>query len=41
MVMQMHCPRKQIHTHVVAARVRLDMKVAFTDVKDRIKVIRF
>lgn len=38
-VMQRHSPRKNLHIHVMASRVRLEMKGAFTDVKDRIKVL--
>lgn len=37
-VMHRHSPRKHLHIHVMASRVRLEMKGAFTDVKDRIKV---
>lgn len=37
-VMHRHSPRKNLHIHVIASRVRLEMKGAFTDVKDRIKV---
>lgn len=38
-VIHRHSPRKHIHVHVIASRVRLEMKSAFSDVKDRIKVI--
>ena len=37
-VMQRHSPRKHLHMHVMAARVRLEMKSAFADVKERLKV---
>lgn len=37
-VIHRHSPRKHIHVHVIASRVRLEMKSAFSDVKDRIKV---
>ena len=37
-VVHKHNPRKHLHIHVIASRVRLEMKSAFTDVKDRIKV---
>lgn len=37
-VMHRHSPRKHLHIHVIASRVRLEMKGAFTDVKERIKV---
>lgn len=37
-VIHRHSPRKHIHVHVIASRVRLEMKSAFADVKDRIKV---
>ncbi|CAM9126625.1 unnamed protein product [Pylaiella littoralis] len=30
-------PGKELHTHVVAARVRMDMKVAWGDVKDQVR----
>ncbi|CAM9315474.1 unnamed protein product [Pylaiella littoralis] len=36
-VIHRHSPRKHIHVHVIASRVRLEMKSAFSDVKDRIK----
>eukprot|EP00903_Cladosiphon_okamuranus_P006031 g5949.t1 len=36
-VIHRHSPRKHIHVHVIASRVRLEMKSAFADVKDRIK----
>ncbi|CAB1118792.1 unnamed protein product [Ectocarpus sp. CCAP 1310/34] len=36
-VIHRHSPRKNIHVHVIASRVRLEMKSAFSDVKDRIK----
>lgn len=39
-VIHRHSPRKNIHVHVIASRVRLEMKSAFSDVKDRIKVRR-
>ena len=29
-------PSKRLHTHVVAARVRMDMKIAMADVKNAI-----
>lgn len=32
-----HTPLKTLHTHVIAARVRLDMKLAFGEVKDTLK----
>jgi hypothetical protein len=38
-VMQKHCPGKDLSIHIVAARVRMDMKIAFNDVKDEIKKI--
>jgi len=38
-VMQKHCPGKELGIHIVAARVRMDMKIAFNDVKDEIKNI--
>lgn len=30
-------PGKELHAHVVAARVRMDMKVAWGDVKDQVR----
>ncbi|GMI27527.1 hypothetical protein TeGR_g280, partial [Tetraparma gracilis] len=36
-VMEKHCPGKNFPIHIVAARVRMDMKIAFNDVKDDIK----
>lgn len=36
-VMQQHCPGKDLEISIVAARVRMDMKIAFADVKDSIK----
>lgn len=38
-VMQKHCPGKDFPIHIVAARVRMDMKIAFGDVKEEIKRI--
>eukprot|EP00904_Undaria_pinnatifida_P004883 jgi/Undpi1/1524/HiC_scaffold_11.g04914.m1 len=38
-VVHRHNPRKHLHIHVIASRVRLEMKSAFTDVKDRIKIV--
>ena len=35
-VMEAAVPGKEIHAHVVAARVRMDMKVAWGDVKDQV-----
>jgi hypothetical protein len=35
--MEKHCPGKNFPIHIVAARVRMDMKIAFNDVKDDIK----
>lgn len=32
-VMRQHCPGKDLPIHVIAARVRLDMKIMFSDVK--------
>lgn len=36
-VMRAHCPGKEIFIQVIAARVRMDMKVAFGEVKDTLK----
>mmetsp|Transcript_3078 Transcript_3078/g.5232 ORF Transcript_3078/g.5232 Transcript_3078/m.5232 type:complete len:369 (-) Transcript_3078:312-1418(-) len=36
-VVEEHCPGKNIHFHIVAARVRMDMKVAFGEVKQILK----
>lgn len=38
-VMHRHSPMKHLHIHVIASRVRLEMKGAFADVKDQIKVM--
>ncbi|CAM9353694.1 unnamed protein product [Chrysoparadoxa australica] len=38
-VMSQCCPDKQVYTHVVAARVRMEMKIAWGDVKDQLKNI--
>ena len=32
-----HCPGKAVHIHVIAARLRMDMKVACGEVKDELK----
>ncbi|KAJ1406325.1 GPA5, alpha subunit of a heterotrimeric G protein [Ochromonadaceae sp. CCMP2298] len=32
-----HCPGKMVHFHIVAARVRMDMKIAFAEVKQVLK----
>lgn len=32
-------PGKELHAHVVAARVRMDMKVAWGDVKEQVLVL--
>lgn len=36
-IMEEAVPGKTLHTHVVAARVRMDMKVAWGDVKDQVR----
>jgi hypothetical protein len=36
-VMAEHCPGKPVYIHVIAARIRMDMKVAFGDVKEELK----
>jgi hypothetical protein len=38
-VMEKHCPGKKLPIHITAARVRMDMKIAFGDVKEEIKNI--
>jgi len=38
-VLQKSVPGKEVSIHVVAARVRMDMKIAFADVKDSLKNI--
>lgn len=38
-VAKLRCPGKKIYIHVIAARVRLDMKVAFGEVKEELKKI--
>lgn len=37
-VMAEAVPGKELHSHVVAARLRMDMKMAWGDVKDQVKV---
>lgn len=37
-VMEEAVPGKELHTHVVAARLRMDMKMAWGDVKDKVKL---
>jgi len=37
--MQENVPGKEVYTHVIAARVRMDMKIAFGEVKDTLKNI--
>jgi GTPase SAR1 family protein len=37
--MQQNVPGKKVYTHVIAARVRMDMKIAFGEVKDTLKNI--
>lgn len=39
MIKQEHCPGKAVYVQVIAARVRKDMKVAFGEVKDRLKIL--
>lgn len=36
-IMEMHVPGKQVYIQVIAARVRMDMKVAFGEVKETLK----
>ena len=38
-VAKQRCPGKKIYIHVIAARLRMDMKVAFGEVKEELKVI--
>ncbi|KAG5183737.1 P-loop containing nucleoside triphosphate hydrolase protein [Tribonema minus] len=38
-IMDKYCPGKGVIIHVVAARVRMDMKIAFGEVKEQIKSI--
>jgi hypothetical protein len=38
-VLQKSVPGKEVAIHIVAARVRMDMKIAFADVKDSLKKI--
>lgn len=38
-IMQRHCPGKTVYLHVIAARLRMDMKVAFGEVKETLKKI--
>ena len=36
-IMDEEIPGKQVHISVIAARVRMDMKIMFADVKDQLK----
>lgn len=36
-IMAEHCPGKHVYIHVIAARLRMDMKVAFGEVKEELK----
>ena len=36
-VLHQHCPGKPLSIHIIAARVRRDMKMAFGEVKDNLK----
>jgi len=36
-IMEEFCPRKDVHIQIVAARVRMDMKIAFGEVKERLR----
>jgi hypothetical protein len=36
-IMNEHVPGKPVYIHVIAARVRMDMKVAFGEVKEQLK----
>jgi len=36
-VMEQHCPGKEVNIFVIAARVRMDMKMAFGEVKDMVR----
>ncbi|CAM9169366.1 unnamed protein product [Choristocarpus tenellus] len=38
-IVQASCPNKKLFVHVVAARLRMDMKVAWGDVKEQLKAI--
>jgi hypothetical protein len=38
-VLQASVPGKEVNIHILAARVRMDMKIAFADVKDTLKKI--
>jgi G-protein alpha subunit len=37
MIMQEHIPGKSVYLHIIAARVRMDMKIAFGEVKEQLK----
>ena len=39
-VMEIAAPGKELYVHVVAARVRMDMKVAWGDVKEQVRFLR-
>ena len=36
-IMQEHVPGKTVYVHIIAARLRMDMKVAFGEVKEQLK----
>ena len=38
-IMERVCPGKKVYIHVIAARVRMDMKIAFGEVKETLKKI--
>ena len=38
-IMQANIPGKPVYIHIIAARVRMDMKVAFGEVKETLKKI--
>jgi hypothetical protein len=38
-IMERVCPGKKVYIHVMAARVRMDMKIAFGEVKETLKKI--
>mmetsp|Transcript_31299 Transcript_31299/g.29840 ORF Transcript_31299/g.29840 Transcript_31299/m.29840 type:complete len:356 (-) Transcript_31299:403-1470(-) len=39
LIMQEHVPGKPVYVHVIAARLRMDMKIAFGEVKEKLKTL--
>lgn len=39
-IVDRNCPGRKIYIHVIAARVRMDMKIAFGEVKEQLKKLQ-